>query len=128
MGGGKSKSKSQQTTTVTTTNTTNIRDIGLTGETAVALADVIEINATERNMQSTNLIRDIAQGAFELSAMTIEDSGRRASENIELGNITAGKILDAAEGISNPDSSLAKSLPWIAAAFVGITAVIVSNK
>lgn len=115
----RSSSSSDTSVTTTTNTTTNYRDIGLTGDAAVALADIVAGAGVELNRTSAGTLEKVTQqvgesfkqligGASDLvynagqqSQRTIE-SGERASVSIqaetrnllESAKATASRIID----------------------------------
>jgi len=82
------KSGNQQTS-VTTNTTTNIRDVGLTGDAAVALANALEQGGVLREEIASETIKGVAQTQGQ-------------SFNQLIGG--AGKLLDASAKQSSGDS------------------------
>ena len=105
MGLFSTSSKSRQTTNVTTKTTTNIRDIGLTGQNAVDLAAVLSTGAIEQQRMTLgtmdNLVQTVGKSAQQLIG--------GASNMVE----TQTKLLEG-------KSEFSKMVPWIAAAAAAI--------
>lgn len=118
MGFFSSDSKSEaNTSVVTTTNTTtNYRDIGLTGEAAVALADVVAGGGVEISRIGAGTMEKIVQqngesfkqligGASDL----IYNAGEQATRTIESGENTISNALSVVQSEARNILDSAKS-------------------
>lgn len=99
------KSESKSTTEVVTTTTTNIRDIGLTGQNVVDAVAVLEAGAVERERLGTRALEGLTSFADSLSA-----------RNASLSKSLPSELAEATSRVGGEDSDLVKLAPFFAAA------------
>lgn len=87
-----------QATTVTTNTTTNIRDVGLTGDAAVALATALEQGSVLRDEVSSETIRGVAQVQGQSFNQLIGGAGKLLDASVKQTSSTDDKFVMVAGG------------------------------
>ncbi len=127
MGGGKSESKTEKNTEISTTTTTDVRDIGFTGQHAVDLADILEAGSIKRaqiNADTLTQLIDVTGGSFRTLAGGAGDIFQEFTTQQE-GMLKASKeFLPAVVAASQGKTGDTSPLPFIALAVVGAFLVI----
>lgn len=91
--GGSSSSKSEAKKTITTTTTSTMRDVGLTGQNAVAMADVLETGSVKRDMVTAQLVDKINSRASKNYSQLLGGAG----ELLETVGDVSRQMLSAGE-------------------------------
>lgn len=112
------KAKSAQQTKVVTTTTTSMRDIGLTGQHAVDLANVIQAGSIDRAMVHSSDF----QALLQTTGQTYQKLIGGASDLIQTGAVTQLKAAEQLEklGEMKEKTEFERMLPMIAIAGVGL--------
>lgn len=111
MGGSKSSDKKK--TNITTTTQTTMRDVGLTGQSAVDMVAVMETGAIERTR--------IAAGTLDNLMQTVGKTSQQL-----IGG--ASDLISTQEDMAKDDSPMVKLAPWIAIAAIAIPIMFVKGK
>lgn len=88
-----------QATTVTTNTTTNIRDVGLTGDAAVALASALEQGSVLRDEVTSETIRGVAQVQGQSFNQLIGGAGKLIEASTKQSAQTDDKFVLVAGGL-----------------------------
>lgn len=111
MGGSKSSDK--KITKITTTTTTNMRDVGLTGQNAVDMAAVLQTGAIERTRISAASLDNIIQTVGKTSQQLVGG---------------ASDLVEAQKDLYEDKDGMMKLAPWIAVAAIAIPLIFMKGR
>lgn len=111
MGGSSSSDKKE--TNITTSTTTTMRDVGLTGQSAVDMVAVMETGAIERTR--------IAAGTLDNLMQTVGKTSQQL-----IGG--ASNLIRAQGDLAKDESPMVKLAPWIAIAAIAVPIMFIKGK
>jgi len=129
-----STSNVYNTTTNTSSNTTStVRDVGLTGQAAVSLADIssnLGALTIKSNENMFNNLIDGVKGFLNTAALNLKDNNTFAKDSLNIAQSTAKNILTAAESggqkiLESAQSDQNQMLPIIVVGFAAIALAVV---
>lgn len=126
---GKGDQETKQQTSVTTTTSTSVRDIGLTGRDAVAMAGIINRGGVQREQISAARFDSLLQHAGKAYEQLIGG----ASTLVASAGAQAGEYIAAGENLQQlrageESSDLAKVMPYLAIAVAGLAPLLLGKR